>query len=614
MQFNYLSKLGLFFLFIGLFGPSKVYGTTVPTKNKFHLADSLLNQRNLNDYIAELGRINNSSLTISERLYLFRSKMAYYLNMDYQTDSVQSNYQKARQLLDKIDDNETETNVQFLWANELTNRGQYVEALDIFQNLMNEVELASYDFLPHFYDGYAKLSYQLGDFNLAFDLLKKEAKILEREQKSYNQASVYNNIGILYKKRNQIDSSIIYHKRAQNLNILLKDTINIIKSYNNIGSTYLENGQMERAKHYFQKAVHFAPDRVTQSLKINYSLLLSQSGDTAQAIRLLEDVVSQPDNQKLRIEALEKLVLIYKLNQNFEKALEVQERLGQEQNSLVNEVKIKEIERLRTAFDLERKESKINQLELSNQQQKKVLNQSRVIALSIIAFFSLLLLAAFLYFNNREKSRKIDSLLVNQKLLRAQMNPHFIFNALSNIQSNILKNENEKAVDYLSKFAQMIRNNLEHNFKNAVTLSDELKTIQDYVDLQNARLNHPIDYRVILPEDIEEDLIEIPPMFIQPIVENSIEHGIIDEGKAHIYLNILPRKNSIVVTVEDNGIGYGNNQSNKKGKNGVATKVIKQRLAILSHQLSMPLSFTIKAIDPTRGTGTIVSIELPILN
>ena len=110
--------------------------------------------------------------------------------------------------------------------------------------------------------------------------------------------------------------------------------------------------------------------------------------------------------------------------------------------------------------------------------------------------------------------------------LRAQMNPHFIFNSLNSIENFIMQNKERQASDYLNKFARLIRIILENSFHDLITVSQDLEALQLYVDLEQFRFHNKFSYQVCIDKELTEDNYRIPPLLIQPFVENAIVHGL----------------------------------------------------------------------------------------
>jgi LytS/YehU family sensor histidine kinase len=199
------------------------------------------------------------------------------------------------------------------------------------------------------------------------------------------------------------------------------------------------------------------------------------------------------------------------------------------------------------------------------------------------------------------------------------MNPHFIFNCLSNIQSTVLQKEHIKAASYIATFSKLVRNILENSTQSKVTFSNELTALNDYLVLQKIRYNDRFNYEITVDEDIEEDMITIPPMLFQPIVENAIEHGISEKTDGFINIHFQQHDKHIHCIIMDNGVGYGNNISVKESANkktSLSTQITKRRLAILSKYLKQTLNYAVTVLHNEKGetAGTKVAIDIPILS
>lgn len=210
------------------------------------------------------------------------------------------------------------------------------------------------------------------------------------------------------------------------------------------------------------------------------------------------------------------------------------------------------------------------------------------------------LLLTFLYISSREKKLKRDELKlklieINKRklveselrLIRAQLNPHFIFNTLNSIQSYITNLNAEKASDYIAKFAHLMRVILENGKKESVSLHEEIKMLSLYVEIQNMRFDNPIDFFCDIKDNIELQKIRVPTLILQPIIENSILHGLAPkmDGDRKLELTLKKDLNQIICTITDNGIGRKQAEVNKRKKGvdlktSIGLKMTRDRLAI----------------------------------
>lgn len=209
---------------------------------------------------------------------------------------------------------------------------------------------------------------------------------------------------------------------------------------------------------------------------------------------------------------------------------------------------------------------------------------------------------------------------LEQKALRLQMNPHFIFNSLNSIQNFIIKNDSDKAIFYLSKFAQLMRIILSNSSQSFVTVRDEIKVITYYLDIEQLRFENKFEYRIDIDPEIDDEFSGIPPMIIQPFVENAIIHGMLQKDKkGYIYVSL--KKNSednLFCVIEDNGIGR---EKAKEIKNQSGIKyeshgmlITKERLDILNLQNKSQTTVNIIDLKDSEGnaSGTRVEIMIPV--
>ncbi len=194
------------------------------------------------------------------------------------------------------------------------------------------------------------------------------------------------------------------------------------------------------------------------------------------------------------------------------------------------------------------------------------------------------------------------------KALLNQINPHFIFNALNSIQQFIVSNNVKTSLDYFNKFGKLIRSSLEHSEMKFVTIEEEISVIQNYVDLENLRFSEPIVLNFVTNEtDIYN--IKIPPMFIQPIVENAIIHGLSEKEKDKIIsIDFKEFENYILCSIHDNGIGRRHKKSKKNKNSGLV--ITKKRLKSVWKN-SNDIDSKIIIYDLKHPTGTRVEFKLP---
>ncbi|MDO9260862.1 MAG: histidine kinase [Flavobacteriaceae bacterium] len=200
--------------------------------------------------------------------------------------------------------------------------------------------------------------------------------------------------------------------------------------------------------------------------------------------------------------------------------------------------------------------------------------------------------------------------------IQSQMNPHFLFNSLNSINNFIIKSQVEKASDYITKFSKLIREILKNSSKNTITLAEELSNLKIYVLLENIRIDGGFAYNVSVDDVINPEMIKVPPLFLQPYVENAIWHGLTHiEGDKKIDLNISKLDNLIKFEIIDNGIGYTKSAEQAEIKRderiGFATKATDIRIKTLFKDKNTQIS--IEDISSHNSSGTKVTLIFPIV-
>ena len=241
---------------------------------------------------------------------------------------------------------------------------------------------------------------------------------------------------------------------------------------------------------------------------------------------------------------------------------------------------------LQNTIHKERIQEELSALKVAdkNQENLKIQNKQNEIdklrlksgILILIVLISLLSLLGFLFFRNRKYKFEKQSLQMQQRLLRSQMSPHFTFNTLYAIQNKI-KEDQEGSINYLVKFSRLLRLILENSMINYVQLEKEIESLRKYMDLQLLRFPNKFDYSITFENLDEDELIFIPPMLIQPFVENSIEHGFLGiDYKGTVTINLTLQDKHIRCTITDNGIGLkkANNDNKASASTGLISDFI----------------------------------------
>jgi sensor histidine kinase YesM len=231
-------------------------------------------------------------------------------------------------------------------------------------------------------------------------------------------------------------------------------------------------------------------------------------------------------------------------------------------------------------------------------------------------------------FERRKQEAELLILQANRlqlKALRAQMNPHFLYNALNSIQNYITSNDMTHAAKYLAKFAKLMRQSLEYSDVEVISLEKEIAFLENYLFInEKLRFADRMSYQIKVDDDIEEDLIGVPAMIVQPYLENAIEHGLRSKKDGILAVQFLSfNEQCILCIIEDNGVGRDKamalQRENFKYQHhkSKGTLITEQRLRLLHKSLgAQPAVKIIDLKDPLTGeaTGTRVEVLIPMMD
>lgn len=436
-------------------------------------------------------------------------------------------------------------------------------------------------------------------------------------------------LGEIFMNQGQLDSALYYEKSARQL---LKITTEKNRYFTFhvpylIGTIYLKKNQIQLAKSYIDEALSNAylySDSVGLASSWSALAVYYQRLNKSDSVVKYASKAARTGVNVKRFEAARDAIFLLKKHyesvENTQKALFYSDLSRAIQDSLQNREAIRQSQRL--LYEELQNQQKIAQLQADN--------QNRLIKYGLGAGLVILLLVAALFWQRSRRKQQENEALDNklklqesefaQKLvetemtaLRAQMNPHFIFNCLNSIKLYTLENDGLTATDYLTKFSRLIRLVLENSRSERITLANELETLQLYIEMEAMRFKDKVKYSIHVAQDIDTHYIEIPPLLLQPYVENAIWHGLMHlEGGGMIWIEVKTVDSFLQIAITDNGIGRA------------AAAALKSKSA--THQKSFGLKMTSERIDLINQlyktntqvniqdleVGTRVIVEIPI--
>lgn len=484
----------------------------------------------------------------------------------------------------------------------------------------------------------ANLYFSWEKYEEAINIYKEGLKFQLENNIIYHLSIFYTNIGINYNALKQSDSALKYHELAKDVCITSGDNVMLCNVYHNLGSVYVSKNEFKTAIKYFRLALDSTKnnEKVTFKANIFHSLgsSLAEVGDFKNALNYIDSAKNLYLNTKNISQLVNvnysKAVILKKMGR-YEEAFEQLDDYIDLKDSVFSEEKFKQISELETKYKTAEKEAEIqtqkaqiaeNELEISQQ-------RSNALTYGILFTFAaiILLIISIFLLKNRQKHQLIKSELeqhsmeLEGRLLRSQMNPHFIFNSLNSIQSYITNNDQYNAEIYLSKFAKLMRSILENSRYAFVSIEQDLANLMIYLELEQLRFEGKFTFNIDFEDSIDMENTYIPPMLIQPYVENSIIHGLVtktnNEGKILIKFEEF-RQNYIKCTIEDNGIGR--EKANELKSRGVkpykslGMEVTKERMQVISEINQVKFEEKIIDLKDISGQvkGTRVELIIPI--
>lgn len=407
---------------------------------------------------------------------------------------------------------------------------------------------------------------------------------------------------------------------------------------NRIPQCFITLSRVYNKKDEFDKAIRYLDSAIILyknldiPLELNNALLVKseiylhkQNYDEALSIaKKINDDPKVMTEQK--IYALQLLYEINKAMNNHKKSLDYLEENKFITDSLYKLDRDKMMESVRSEIEAK---NRLAILENENQINELNIKQNQYWIFILVSISALLMLAVIIAFlilrqsKMRAERQRIEmeqaSIQLEQKLLRTQMNPHFIANALAAIQGNIYKQDKEKSITYLSKFAKLMRFILESSREKEVLLSKEINSLTHYLDLQKLLLEEKLQYSICIEKTLHTEELKIPPMLIQPFVENAIKHGIeLKEGEGNVSIKFNKKnQHQIEVIIEDNGLGrkaVGEIYKERKSNHlSFSTNITKERIKNLNtHSASQFTELTEDIIENHKIEGTRVTLNIPV--
>ncbi len=514
-----------------------------------------------------------------------------------------------------------------------------------------------------------------GDYDSSFYYCTKSLQIRRRMSDDVCIAGALTNMGHLYKNAGAYDDALDYYYQGMQyanthgFNVYTTNWNNIQES---IGIVYRLMDKPDSSLYYLNEALQIDPENPVTRLSFGETLLLQkqhnealkvflelldhfrEENDQWDLMRVLLDVggtyeenqnaqVALPytlegfsiavkaDAKPYMMQGYLSLSKIYKQLQKNDSAYFFIQRYISLKDSIDSKQFLWRLTNYKKHIDFKKQLEQVTLLEKDNNIKEEKLKNAALLKWALIIGLLVLGMSSVIIYRSLTLKRKNEKLKseheqamlkqsateLEMQALRAQMNPHFIFNCLSSINRFILKNETEAASDYLTKFSRLIRMVLTNSNKKFITLEDELDMLKLYLDMERLRFKDSFDYSITFTNSIDAGNVFVPPLLLQPFAENAIWHGLMHkQGQGHLEIDLSLEDKTLTCMITDNGIGRSQSAMLKSKSTGsqksMGLHITTERLALLNKNMDKQTHFSFEDMIDAEGNsaGTRVILKM----
>ncbi len=550
------------------------------------------------------------------------SSLIYTLLETRKLDSARAYIEEASELIEKIDDPRTlaafynHYGTYYFYRAELDNAlSMYYKSIE-YDEIIGDpaLKMRSYGNLGIMLNNAGRKSDAINAYNTALKMAQELNDEGAKMRLLVNLASLYS-----YSKPPflQLDTATILANEALQIAKSLQFEFGIARINALLASILIRNDQPQQgleaamnAGNYFRSANMLADYWLAL---LNEGFAYEAMGQPDKAIQIAK-LLLEETAFSLHYECDRLLYLAYKKKKLSTLALEHLEKYKHTADSLSALEKDKDLAELQTKYEAGKKEAEIAQLNQESEIHRLELAQQKALTLGTIVALLLVIGFGWIYYVQSKVKQQRALSQMEQKALRSQMNPHFIFNALGAIQNYMLQNKPLEAGSYMSRFARLMRQILENSREDYISLDNEISTLENYLQLQSLRFDNKFKYEIKVDPLIDQEVLKIPPMLAQPFIENALEHGLSSIDKEGlIKISFSLENDRILLTVTDNGKGIANTVKLNPKHKSLATTIIQERIAVINKILKRKIIIHIENLTSADefGTGTKVSLLLP---
>jgi len=512
--------------------------------------------------------------------------------------------------------------------------GRIGEAIDLaYKNLASMERLGSEREIAFAHVSISDLRASLGELDHALPYMQKARDIFEKVGDRPGLARALSGLGGLFFDLDRKDSAIVILKSALALEKEADLKFQMCQTMTRLGNSFRLLKRFDEAEVMLTEALSISR---SMDNRINEAWTLSELGKLNVALGRPDQAIAQCKQGLAIAEEIkaaaelgnncECLYLAYKAKGNVSMALNYHEIFVDVRDSLSTEKTQRQLTQrdMLYTFDKEQLADSLahaverEQLESERTIESLRADQNRNRALGTGAGGILLLGGGGAWFfadrKRRQERFEKEAATLETQALRSQMNPHFIFNALNSINAFVQRNDQDSATSYLSKFARVMRMVLENSRHAEVPLADDLEALRGYMDLERMRLEKKFDFTITVDPAIDPEEVMVPPLVVQPFVENAIWHGMAGkEGKGHISLTVAKHNGQMRWTIEDDGAGRHAKKAPAPDaavkKTSLGTAITRARLDLVQKQHGGKAGFQYTDLPQ----GTRVEVDMPML-
>jgi tetratricopeptide (TPR) repeat protein len=508
--------------------------------------------------------INGLARSYASLGVIYSQESNYYASLEH--------YQKALQLYQAIDQKNSISKAYNNIGVVYKSQGNNSKALDYFLKALKIQEQTGEQTVPVTLTNIGVIYFEQNNLAKALQYYNKAEKLFKNSENIRGYALLNNYLGDYYQKQNDSGKAIVYYNQALTQYESIQNKFGASLALYNLGQLYADQKKYADAMTYASKS-------------LNYAKEIGVLNQTFHSEKLISELYGYLNNPK-------ESLIHYK---NYIVA----------RDSITNQENNKKFVQAELNFEYQKKEA------LIKEQSKR---QTQFTIFSILG--SLLLIGLiFLIYNRRQVKRRLtlqkEVAEYEQKALHLQMNPHFVFNCLGSISSFIVQNGTDSALKYLSKFSKLMRLTLEYSKGSLIPIDKEIESLQNYLELEQLRFHNKFDFTIQSSDKVEFNM-GLPPLLIQPFVENAILHGLVPkETKGNISVTFDVDNGQLICTITDDGIGISKSKEMKENSmqahKSMALEITKKRLEIMEATISKSAQ-----IEIIEHNGTIVILRLPI--